>query len=643
MRNLQALSLAIIFSILAFPLLAQTLHRSCATHEAHEEHIKFYPEILDHIEAIERHTQKYISTPQLSVRNEVITIPVVVHVVYRTANPTENISDAQILSQIEALNNDYRRLNNDAVNTPSVFQPLAADCGIEFKLAKRTPDGKETTGIVRYASPRKTPWGKSDEVKMPSVGGIAPWDASKYLNLYVCAIGGGILGYSSMPGGLAIYDGVVIDYRFFGTKENVIAPFHLGRTTTHEVGHWLNLRHTWGDSDCGDDLIYDTPKQREPNYGCSTFPHISCSNDSHGDMFMNFMDYSDDACMNMFSKGQKARIQALFTFGGARASLLTSNALIPPSISCKMPTNLNTLNIAAKSVEVSWKSETDLKDYTIEYKTKTATSWLSMSAKNLDKITLSNLVPNTEFEWRIKTNCTEIPTFSNAITFKTTTLNEDCKDIYESNNTFSTAKEIPLNTTISALIDNAKDNDYFVFKVNGKQKHIQIVMTDLPFDYDVRIYNSRQQLVGTSNRKDKSDEKIILNNAPMDNYYVRVYSALGSSNVQCYNLTANVAENIFTREDNSENFEAQKPTEKLQVFPNPASETINIELEVTVENTAQLFLMDLTGKIVYQKQMEVSPTNNIFKLDITQLNDGFYLLNVRIGSENHSKKVMIVK
>ena len=132
---------------------------------------------------------------------------------------------------------------------------------------------------------------------MSEKGGVAPWDASKYLNLYVCAIGGGILGYSSMPGSLAAFDGVVIDYRYFGTMGTAVSPFNLGRTTTHEIGHWLNLRHTWGDDDCGDDLISDTPVQQGPNYGCVTFPHITCSGDSKGDMFMNFMDYSDDACM----------------------------------------------------------------------------------------------------------------------------------------------------------------------------------------------------------------------------------------------------------------------------------------------------------------------------------------------------------
>jgi hypothetical protein len=646
MRNLQFLTLAIAAFISAFSSIsAQTPTRSCATHEAHLEHTKYFPEVLDNIEDIERHTQKYIATPQLSVRGSVITIPVVIHIIHRTSNPSENISDEQIMSQLEVLNNDYRRLNNDAASTPSLFQPLAADCGIEFKLAKRTPEGTATNGVVRYASARKTPWGKSDEVKTPSLGGIAPWNPSKYLNLYVCSIGGGVLGYSSMPGSLAAYDGVVIDYRFFGTKGNVVAPFNMGRTTTHEVGHWLNLRHTWGDNDCGDDLVNDTPKQREPNYGCVAFPHISCSNDSKGDMFMNFMDYTDDACMNMFSVGQKARIQALFALGGTRSSLLTSDALTPPLTGCIAATNISVKNISEKSATITWMASTDIKDCEIEYRAKNSTIWLTLSVKNATITQLDKLSANTTYEYRIKSICTEKAEYSAVTVFTTLPASDMCNDVFElnTNNTFSTAKEIPLNATLTALIDSKIDNDYFVFKVADAHKHIQVSLSNLPNDYDVRLYNSQQQLIGSSNRKGLLDEKIVFNNAPMDYYYVRIFSTAASSATQCYKFAVNIAENIFTREDGTDNLGDVKTLGKLQTYPNPASENINVELAMEIEGTAQISLMDMTGRAILQKTYDVSPSNNIVNLDIMGAADGFYILNVRLGEENYSKKVMIAR
>ena len=646
MRNLQFLAPAIAVSFFVLSSIsAQTPTRSCATQEYHLDHTKYFPEVLDNVEAIERHTLQYITTPQLSVRGSVITIPVVIHIIHRTANPSENISDEQIMSQLEVLNNDYRRLNKDATSTPSVFQTLAADCGIEFKLAQRTAEGTATNGIVRYASSRKTPWGKSDDVKIPSMGGIAPWNPSKYLNLYVCSIGGGVLGYSSMPGSLAAYDGVVIDYRFFGTKGNVVAPFHMGRTTTHEVGHWLNLRHTWGDNDCGDDLVHDTPQQREPNYGCVTFPHISCSNDNKGDMFMNFMDYTDDGCMNMFSSGQKARIQAIFAFGGARSSLLSSDALTPPVVGCVAASGLSAQNISAQSATITWMASLDIKNYIVEYKVKSINAWQSMTVNNVTIVQIDKLLADATYEYRIKSLCSDKAEYSPISLCTTLPASDMCSDIFElnSNNTFSTAKEIPLNATLTALIDSKIDNDYFVFKVADAHKHIQVSLTNLPNDYDVRLYNSQHLLIGTSNRKALSDEKIVFNNAPMDYYYVRVFSTSASSTTQCYKLEVNIAENIFTREDDTEKIGDVKKLEKLQTYPNPSSENINVELTMETEGLAQINLIDMTGRSILQKTCEVSPSNNIVKLDILGVTEGFYILNVRLEEENYSKKVMIAR
>ncbi|MEL6847205.1 MAG: M43 family zinc metalloprotease, partial [Bacteroidota bacterium] len=164
----------------------------------------------------------------------------------------------------------------------------------------------------------------------------------------------GILGYSQFPGGPAETDGVVISYKFFGTTGVVKRPFHLGRTTTHEVGHWLNLRHIWGDGPCGvDDLVDDTPGADGPNHGCA-FGHSSCGSVN---MTQNFMDYTDDACMNLFTKGQANRMRALFAPGGPRRSLLFSPGLVKeqaPIVSNYQPQNFQVHLVADNKVRMTW-------------------------------------------------------------------------------------------------------------------------------------------------------------------------------------------------------------------------------------------------------------------------------------------------
>ncbi|MEO6683946.1 MAG: M43 family zinc metalloprotease [Ginsengibacter sp.] len=257
------------------------------------------------------------------LNDEVIIIPVVVHVVYN--NQTQNISDQQILSQIKSLNDDFRRRNADTVNTPNIFKQFAADTKIQFCLAKVDPSGKPTTGIIRKFT-SKNQFLADDEVKFSSKGGVDAWDATKYLNIWVCNLFGRTLGYSVLPGGPSERDGVVLKYNVFGTVGSISSPYNKGRTATHEIGHWLGLHHLWGNDVCGDDGIDDTPRQQASNTGCTTFPRIStCSENQYGDMFMNYMDFSDDACMNLFTIGQKNAMRKHFAKGGFRNSFLESN------------------------------------------------------------------------------------------------------------------------------------------------------------------------------------------------------------------------------------------------------------------------------------------------------------------------------
>ena len=240
----------------------------------------------------------------------IITIPTVVHIVWRTNS--QNLSTQQIESQIDVLNQDFRRLNIDSVNTPNAFNLVAADCGIEFCLATTDPLGNPTNGIV-YVQTTETSFNMwNDGMKHSNMGGSDAWDTDRYLNIWGCNLSGSLLGYATMPGwGNSSEDGVVIGYQYFGYLGSSQAPYNKGRTTTHEVGHWLNLDHTWGDNNCGNDQVADTPTQEEENYGCPNFPaNINSCNTTNpnGDMFMNYMDYTNDGCMNMFTQGQKSRM-----------------------------------------------------------------------------------------------------------------------------------------------------------------------------------------------------------------------------------------------------------------------------------------------------------------------------------------------
>ena len=304
--------------------------RKCGTSEVNKRLVEQIPEYVVNRRSAEMHALSWNRIRHMiKAAPKVVTIPVVVHVVYNTQE--QNISDEQVHSQISILNEDYRMRNSDIGSVPEPFRTFCADSYVEFKLACRDPSGKPTMGITRTRTDVNS-FDTNDAVKYSSKGGVDAWSSDKYLNIWVCKLGGGLLGYAQFPGGPNETDGVVITYTAFGNIGTAISPFNLGRTATHEVGHWLNLYHIWGDDTwlsepcSGSDNVDDTPNQEGENYGRPSFPHISCSNGPNGDMFVNYMDYTDDGSMYMFTKGQVSRIEA--TLNGPRLSLTQSDALI---------------------------------------------------------------------------------------------------------------------------------------------------------------------------------------------------------------------------------------------------------------------------------------------------------------------------
>lgn len=304
-------------------------YQRCGTMEHHEEMMSSDAEYAENHRQIENMIQQRMNIDKSWKTTGIVTIPVVFHVLYNQNNATQNISTARINAQMAVLNQDYSGTNTDVGNVPSVFQPFVANTDIQFCLAVRDPGGNTTDGIIRKQTTVTSFGSSGNPIKFNSSGGDDAWPRDSYLNIWVGQLGGGLLGYAQFPGGAAATDGVVLLNGSVGGPGamGTAAPYNRGRTATHEIGHWLNLRHINGDASCGNDFVADTPTQQSLNFGCPGFPKISCGNGPNGEMFMNYMDYVDDNCMIMFTEGQSTRMNTAITV--SRASLITSLGCVP--------------------------------------------------------------------------------------------------------------------------------------------------------------------------------------------------------------------------------------------------------------------------------------------------------------------------
>lgn len=293
--------------------------RTCRFHSLLQEEYNISPALKQRKESFEQELmlfQRDLLARKIQLPDTIF-IPLVFHVLWN--NATENIIDSQITSQVRIMNEDFRSLNADTVNTPPFFKNLRGKTKFWFALAKQDPLGMPTTGINRVYTFRKEGFALDGRVNVSKFGGQDAWDPRCYVNIWVCNMesASGTIGATYYPGGSLKRDGIMIDYRYLGTGGVTLPPYNLGRTMTHEMGHYFNLDHTWGPTDisfapyCGDDdHVDDTPPQSNANYHCPVFPRPSCGNTS--DMYMNYMDYVDDPCMNMFSKGQVERMMGVW-------------------------------------------------------------------------------------------------------------------------------------------------------------------------------------------------------------------------------------------------------------------------------------------------------------------------------------------
>ncbi|MCU0355596.1 MAG: M43 family zinc metalloprotease, partial [Cytophagales bacterium] len=348
MTGNRAFRLVIIILATALPavcLFAQEHPHRCAT--AHYDSLRqaqnpAYRASRQRLEELIRRRQENAGLLRAArLQQEPVIIPVVVHVIHNNPNGTiggannTNISDAQIQAQIDVLNLDYRRRNADTLNAPPEVRALGTDIEIGFQLASRDPNGLPTNGITRTLGTQSS-YSPDD---MDVLADISGWPPDRYLNIWVTTMSGQFIGYAQLPDGTGLpgldpvngaenSDGIMVDYRNFGIGGAVSSRlYNRGRTTTHEVGHWLGLLHTWGDRRCGTDYVADTPTAEDANEvdnnDCAPV-FSNCTGTRTRNMTENYMDYSPDVCMNLFTRGQYDRIWSTLALSPRRRRLLES-------------------------------------------------------------------------------------------------------------------------------------------------------------------------------------------------------------------------------------------------------------------------------------------------------------------------------
>lgn len=609
------LLIGITLTAMCWPAMAQ---RKCGTMDNLQRLLAEHPEMQASMDQVEEQTRLTPGDRAGTVYN----IPVVVHVVYNTAS--QNITDAQVQSQIDVLNKDFRRLNLDASNTPSAFTGVAADAEITFCLATKDPNGNPTNGITRtYTS--TTSFSDNDAVKSSSTGGKNPWPTGSYLNIWVCNLGGGLLGYAQFPGGPAATDGVVIGYNYFGTTGTVTAPYHKGRTTTHEVGHWLNLRHIWGDASCGTDYVTDTPTQQTSNYGCPGYPHPTCSNSS--DMFMNYMDYTDDACMNMFSLGQKTRMRALFGTGGARVSLLSSTGCSgstpPPPTSTTATITVGTGTGSTGTAPYGTYYMDERSQFIVTKADLQAAGWTSAN-NNISSLAFNVYTNSTQtmYGFTIKIRHTTAASFSSTSFLSTTNM----VTVY-SGNVSVTGTGWKTHTFTTPFVYNGVDNLL-----------IDICWNNSSYTTDSKVYCTSTSAYKSLYYKNDVTSGGVCANTTGTQTYSRpnmkfVFTSSSSS------LKAGDATDDVTRDEDDIRFE---------LYPNPASGQFTVSYEVRTETAdVQVLLYDMMGKQVskmeqgMQTEGEHSVNVDARSIGGQKLPAGIYLCTLSIDGKLYTKRFII--
>ena len=411
------------------------------------------------------------------------------------------------------------------------------------------------------------------------------------------------------------------------------------------MGHWLNLRHIWGDASCGSDLVTDTPTQQTSNYGCHSFPKVTCSNGPNGDLHMNYMDYTNDACMYMFTTGQKTRMLA--SLNTTRASLLTSQGCVPPVAgSCGVPASLSASAVTTSTATLNWGAVSGATSYNVQHKATSSATWIA-GTSTVTSRAISGLTAGTSYEFQVKANCaTSSSAFSASSTFSTPATS--CTDIYESNGSRTAAKTISVNANITATIGTSTDNDWFKFTTVAGATNIKVVLSQLPLDYDLTLYNSAGTQLAISQLGGTSTETIIRNTTSAATYYVKVIGYSGVfSTTSCYNLIVNASSSTFRSSELTEytegNINAQKlnNSSELILYPNPAQDLIQVNFFNEENSIVEISMIDLLGKVIESKSVDATEGFNTTEMNTSSLQNGIYLLRVVQDGDVQIRKFIV--
>jgi len=579
----------------------------CGAMERWQMEVKNNPELRENRSLVEEKIKQW----KKSTTSNAYTIPVVFHIIYE--NESENVSAAQIQSQLDVLNQDFNRTNPDANQTPLAFQNLAADCNINFCLAQRTPNNDTSQGITYTQSDISSFSLYDNRIFHDSLGGKTIWDPSKYLNIYVCDLTNA-LGFASFPGSNQSRDAVVINYSNFGTID-VQPPFNKGRTATHELGHWLNLLHIWGDGSCGNDLVEDTPIQEIENYGCPSHPSPTCSN--NGDMFQNFMDYSNDACMNLFTDGQKDRMHA---------TLNTQRSNISNTVACSLPYEDVGINENISPANNQQYCGTEVQLTTSLYNYSNSTIYQSDVYFQIDDGEIQSTTWNGNLP----------PLSSVEINFGVFTLETGEHNLLIYSSSPNGFRDInPSNDTLSLS---------FILK-DGTPFEFQIQTDNYAEENRWEILNDNNAIIASENDLESNQLNTFSFCQDIDSCYTLVIYDEYNDGICCDFGNGYIVVNnqITSGEFNSEAVidlcavsDIDETIEKQQVtiFPNPSTDWITIQSDFIIKTIS---LYNILGRIVKEK--------NCYKdeemLNLHDLKDGTYLIHINtINDYNYYQKII---
>lgn len=620
----------------------------CYSHEYMLQQISQNPDMMKEQEKLEIETERLsrLTNENENQKQAVITIPVVFHVLYNSAY--ENISDQQIQSQIDQWNRDFNKANWDSVYIPSVFKSKYTNMNIKFCLANRTPGGAPSKGIIRKST-TKTTWTTGDAaIKRSAQGGDDAWNRDNYLNVWVVgALSGNVLAYATFPGGPAADDGIVSWNECFGTTGTVIYPYSMGKVLTHEVGHWLNLRHIWGDDGgacTGSDQVGDTPNAWDANYGDPTFPHITCGNGPNGDMFMNHMDYVNDQSKNMFTTGQKTR--ATTALNTTRVAIQTSNGCVAPNATTfSVPSGILARGINENSASIWWNTVAGASSFEVQYRKNGTTAWITKTAAQIN-YRISGLTVATKYDYRLRAIYANGNSAYSAIKTFTTASNTTCSgDPFEFNDTYHTPCPINSGKNYYAKLSATDMYDWYILKSDASKPYIRITLSNLQQDYDLQANLASGTFLASSTNSGTTNDVVNLAGASGEYFLVNVNIGANMVSTACYKLIVEYKATPFLAND--DDIRLQEPSNeaivKVDMMPNPASNEAHMNILTNENINIAISVIDNLGKVVYANNTVAMEGENLIELPVNEFTNGLYQVIVSGNNFTEMKKLIVNK